>query len=195
MMKQARVLTEREIGKVFRFIEAHGRNVERNRLCVLLTHYAGLRVGELAKLKIGDVYEGDGRVRDEIRLMAGYTKGGIARSVFVGKKLNQALESFRATKGLDTDLQGHMQKPLIRSQKGQAFSANSLAQLMGRIYVEAGFAGATGHSGRRWFVTTLDDKGVGLKTIMQLVGHKNLSTTQRYLDTSPSKLKNAVQLL
>ncbi len=55
---------------------ANDRHSERNRLAVMLSILAGLRVGEIAALKLNDVVDGEGRVRDQLRLNPASTKGG-----------------------------------------------------------------------------------------------------------------------
>lgn len=82
---------------------------------------------------------------------------------------------------------------LIASQKGGHFTANSLCQLFGEIYREAGVSGATSHSGRRGFITKLAHSGVSAKVIMELVGHKYLTTTQRYIEVTDDMKRNAVE--
>jgi integrase/recombinase XerD len=49
-MKQAKVLTEKEFKRALAICETM-QNGKRNRLMLLLSHYAGLRVGEIASLK------------------------------------------------------------------------------------------------------------------------------------------------
>src|SRR5512144_776930 len=94
-MKQAKVLNEGEMKRLLAVIEA-GRHAPRNRVVVMLSYLAGLRVGEIAALKVGDVFDSDGKVRDQILLKASYTKGKEARMVFVGSKLAKELARFRA---------------------------------------------------------------------------------------------------
>ena len=43
----------------------------------MLSHLAGLRVGEIAALKMGDVVNNEGQVRDQLRLSPSQTKGGL----------------------------------------------------------------------------------------------------------------------
>ena len=57
-MGQASVLTETELKRIFRIIETT-RHAERNRVVFILSIYAGLRVGEIAALTIGDVLTHD----------------------------------------------------------------------------------------------------------------------------------------
>lgn len=58
------------------------------------------------------------------------------------------------------------------NRKRRGFSANTLCQLINVIYREAGLQGATSHSGRRGYITTLANHSVGIKTIMELAGHR-----------------------
>ena len=57
---------------------------------LLMTHYAGMRVVEVAALRVDDVLDKDGNVRNEIRLDADQTKGSRGRVVVVGDKLRKA---------------------------------------------------------------------------------------------------------
>jgi integrase/recombinase XerD len=52
---------------------------------MLLTHLAGLRIGEVAALRWADVIARDGTVKDEVRLLAAMTKGGHARTIFINE--------------------------------------------------------------------------------------------------------------
>ncbi len=62
-----------------------------NRLMLLMTHWAGMRVGEVAAIRIQDVRNADGSVKQEIRLDAAQTKGKHARNVFVNDKLGKEI--------------------------------------------------------------------------------------------------------
>jgi integrase/recombinase XerD len=59
----------------------------------------------------------------------------------------------------------------------------------------AGIDGASSHSGRRWFITKLAHRGVSPKVLMTLAGHKNLSTTQRYIEVNDEMMRAAIRLL
>jgi integrase/recombinase XerD len=63
-MAQARSLDEQELARVLAQIE-HSRQAHRNRAMRLLTHWAGLRVGEVAVLRWSDVTNSDGQIKDE----------------------------------------------------------------------------------------------------------------------------------
>ncbi len=188
-MKQARVLTEQEQKRVLAIV-AQGKHAARNRLALILSYQAGLRVGEIASLLVGDTYTAEGSVREQIRLSAEVTKGGNARVVFVNDRLRKELERYSPTiSGAKPD------RPLLLTQKRTAFSANTLCQLMGQFYLQAGLEGATSHSGRRWFITKLAHSGISPKVIMTLAGHKHLTTTQRYIEVNDDLMRAAVAIL
>ena len=66
-MAQAKTLTAIELRKVLSNLPVNRYRL-RNRLMLLLTHWAGMRVGEVASLLISDVLDDTGKVRPEIRL-------------------------------------------------------------------------------------------------------------------------------
>jgi len=72
-MKQAKLLTQAEQKRVSAIIDAH-RYSARNHAIFAFSFFAGLRACEIAALKLSDVYEADGQVRDTIFLAAGQTK-------------------------------------------------------------------------------------------------------------------------
>ncbi|WP_439602430.1 tyrosine-type recombinase/integrase [Devosia sp.] len=189
-MKQARVLTDAELRRVLAVV-ASGRNAARNRVLVLISHHAGLRVGEIAVLTWSDLLEPGGEVARRFLLRAVHTKTREARAVHVNTRLARELTDYRSHFSEELD----PSRPLISSQKGGFFSANSLCQLMGRLYAQAGVVGASSHSGRRWFITRLAHSGVSAKVIMTLAGHRSLATTQRYIEVNDTILAKAVDSL
>src|SRR5262245_43275325 len=110
-MAQASVLTDVEIKRVFRIIET-SRYADRNRLAFVLSIYAGLRVGEIAALTIGDVATHDGEVRREIKLGAHQTKGAKGRCVVLSSRVRDEIANY-----LQTCPIGTQNVPLISSQR------------------------------------------------------------------------------
>ncbi len=189
-MKQARVPTEAELKRLFATI-AMGKHAGRNRAAVSLSYYGGLRVGEIAALVWSDVVDRDWRVRELIQLRAETTKTDDSRAVFVSKRLHKELTQYVGSlKERPT-----VDAPFLLTQQKTAFSANTLCKLFGHLYEEAGIDGASSHSGRRFFITKLAHSGISPKVIMELAGHANLTTTQRYIDCTPDMMKAAVEVL
>ena len=190
-MSQAKTLTTAEIEQLLSYINSR-KYAARNRSMMLLTHWAGLRIGEVACLRWSDVTNNDGQVKDEIRLLPDMTKGRHARTVFVSSKLKAELQTYAAlAKCVDRSY------PFFASQKSirAGFNANSLAQTFALLYSGAGLEGASSHSGRRSFLTNLANKGIAIHLLKTLAGHRNISTTAAYLYSSPSQLKAAVELV
>lgn len=156
---------------------------------VLLTFYGGLRIGEVAALKWGDVVGTDGVVKPEVLLAPDQVKFGHARVVFINEKLRKELTTYiKAVKQRAPDL------PMFRTQKQQGFSANTLCQHFFWMYKRAGVDGASSHSGRRTFITTLASKGVGVRVLASLAGHRSIATTQAYIDVNDVMKRKAVEL-
>ena len=193
MSKQAKTLTQQELRRVLDYVATRKHSV-RNRALLMTTHLSGMRVGEVASLRNSDVLDAEGNIRNEIRLSAEQTKGNEARVVFVSDKLRKELELY-------TRLMGNANvNPVLKffySQKrtSDGFTANTLTQFFHYLYKRAGIDGASSHSGRRTFITNLATKGVGVRVLMSLAGHKNISTTQAYIDVNDDMKRKAVELV
>ena len=147
-MAQAKTLGERELRIVLRTV-ATQRHAHRNRAMFLMSFWAGLRAGEIAALKFGDVVV-NGLVTDRITLGESQTKGTHGRTVMVGEKLRKEL-----TKYAESRARPDRNAPFFYSQRSRrGMSANTVAQLFGEVYRTAGVDGASSHSGRRTFLTT-----------------------------------------
>jgi len=190
-MKQAKLLTDAERKRLAAVIDGM-RYAARNHTAVALSFYAGLRACEIAALRVGDVYDESGAVRDTVYLQAAQTKGAEGNTVLVNKRLAQQLKRYAQ------QYPQHVSKPsnpLLFSAKGAGFSAQTIVNLFQRLYADAAIHGASSHSGRRQFVTELAEKGVNARIVQALARHKHLNTTQRYIDVNESKLRKAVELL
>lgn len=70
-----------------------------------------------------------------------------------------------------------------------------MVQAFARVFDAAGIEDASSHSGRRWFIKQMAHAGVSPKVIMEHAGHKQLTTTQRYIDVTDEQKRSAVDLL
>jgi len=190
-MAQAKTLTDVEIEQLLAHIETR-KYATRNRAMMLLTHWAGLRIGEVASLRWSDVVKSDGSIKEEIRLLPDMTKGRHARTLFISTKLKAELQAYANSVNMVNN-----SYPFFASQKSikDGFSANSLAQTFAALYEGAGLEGATSHSGRRSFLTNLANKGTAIHILKTLAGHRSISTTAAYLYSSPAQMRAAVELV
>ena len=191
-MKQAKVLNQDELKRLLKIVQ-FTRHKERNRLIVLLSFMAGLRACEIAQLRIKDVISEAGDVKDTIYLKSFQTKGNSDQQVVVSEALCKEVRQYIIkNKHLLNNREGH----LLRSQKTRkGFSSQTIQNLFRFLYQEAHIENASSHSGRRSFITNLSEKGVSVRVIQELARHSSMSVTQKYIDMSVDKLKNAVELV
>jgi integrase/recombinase XerD len=60
------------------------------------------------------------------------------------------------------------------------------------MYADAKLQGASSHSGRRTFATTLIEKGMDIKAVSTLMGHSSIAMTAKYVENNPARLKQIV---
>lgn len=188
-MAQARTLSDQELEQVLAYA-ASTKHGLRNQTILLMTHWAGMRIGEVAAVRYGDVLASDGTIRSEVKLSATQTKGSKSRVVLLSERMQGAIAKYIAQYPCVD-----FKKPLFKTLRADGFTPNTLTHIVSGLYKQAGYDGATSHSGRRGFLTRLSEKGVSVRVMMQLAGHSQMSTTQRYIDTRPDMLRNAVELI
>lgn len=188
-MAQAKTLNQFEIDMVLRYISTKQKYKVRNRTMLLTSYWSGMRVGEIAALRVCDVRNEDGTIKAEIRLSANQTKGNKGRVVFVSEKLRTELAAYLRHYPVKD-----VTSPLFYTEKSKGFSANTLTQWFFWLYRKAGIE-TSSHSGRRTFATNLASNGTSLRVLMRLMGHKSVSTTAIYVDANDDMLRKAVELI
>lgn len=191
MAKQAKTLTAQELRRALDYV-ATRRHAARNRAMLLTMYLAGLRVGECAALRYDNVLDSAGNTVAEIRLTAEQTKGRHARTVFVSDKLRKELQAYARA----VPCKSRADKLFYTQKKGRdGFTANTLCQYFHYLFRNCGIEGASSHSPRRTFITNLAEKGVGVRVLQSLAGHRNISTTQCYIDVNDAMKRKAVELV
>lgn len=188
-MSQAKTLTPAEIDHMLAFVAQRSFAI-RNRVMLLTGLWSGMRVGEIASLSVGDVTNADGRIRAEVRLTAEQTKGRQPRTVFLPQKLRDELATYMALRNGAPN-----SHPLFITSGRKRFSANVMTQHFHHLFKAAGIAGASSHSMRRTFITNLATKGIGVRVLASLAGHRSIAVTQRYIDVNDEMKRNAVELI
>lgn len=188
-MSQAKTLTPAEVDHVLAYI-AQRSYALRNRVMLLTGLWSGMRVGEIASLSVGDVVNTDGSIKAEVRLTAEQTKGRHPRTVFLPQKLQLELADYMS---LRPNAQPH--HPLFITAGRKRFSANVMAQHFHYLFKAAGIAGASSHSMRRSFITNLANKGISVRVLAEISGHRSIAVTQKYIDVNDEMKRNAVELV
>lgn len=184
-MAKAKVLTKDETKRVLRIAET-GNHGQRDKLALALSILGGMRVGEIASLKIGDVRGIDGKAVEVVHLTKHQTKGNRSRRVFLGDELRKIINGF-----LSYSMNAPDTAPLIASSRtGKHMCTVTLSTRLKSIYRAAGID-TSSHAGRRTFATRKNELGIGMATIQQLMGHSSIQTTALYCYVSDEQLKNA----
>ena len=178
MRKQAKTLTATQLRTALAATTRQGRYPDRDRTIILLSHKAGLRAGEIAKLTWPMVLNAEGEVADHIELHDLAAKKRSGRAIPLHSDLKRALTRLRRR----CDGEG----PVIRSERGRAMRPTSIVNFFASLYRRLGFAGCSSHSGRRGFLTRaarlVAKSGGSLRDVQLLAGHRSIEQTQAYID-------------
>jgi len=182
-----RFLTEGEVGR----LQDHNRPEEvnareknyyfalRDYALFELVYSSGLRRSEAAGMNIGDLdlYSGFARVMG---------KGSRERLIPVGEKALNAIREYLETrpKPLAHGL------PLFLNHLNTRLTGAGIALIFRKMAKRARFARPMNpHAVRHSFATHLLDHGCDLKSVQEMLGHKNLQTTEIYTHVSLERLK------
>ena len=139
----------------------------KHRTILSLIYSAGLRIGEAINLKIADI---DSQ-RMKVRIRQG--KGNKDREVMLSEKILRELRIYWKQYQPNTYL--------FEGQGGTQYSASSIQRAFKRALLKADISKpATVHTLRHSFATHLLEKGVDIRYIQKLLGHKSITTTQIY---------------
>ena len=127
-MAQAKTLTKVELKRLFDVTRSCSRYAERDLTMLQLTHYCGMRVGEVAELRFTDVVDENYNVRTEILLAASITKSKRARRIFVPRQMYRQLQQYINTLPPSPAPNTY----LFSTQKQTLFTANAAAQHLQR---------------------------------------------------------------
>jgi integrase/recombinase XerC len=166
--------------------EAGSRDDERarrDRALVELLYGAGLRVSELAGLDVGDLDP----ARGDVRVLG---KGGTERIVPLPREARRALEAYLARRAAGRDAATPLFTALRARDGGPArLGVRDVRRVLRRRARQAGVEGRVHpHRLRHSYATHLLDMGADLREIQELLGHKSLSTTEKYTAVSMERL-------
>jgi integrase/recombinase XerC len=175
--KLPKFLTESEMGDLLSQ-QPEGPFRERDRALLELLYSCGLRRSELSGLNVGDVDFVSGFARV-------FGKGSKERLVPVGNRALGALREYlRRRQSRDGG------EPLFTGPKGARLSPDGVAFVLRRWIKRSGYLkSVTPHVFRHSFATHLLDQGCDLRSVQEMLGHKNLATTQVYTHVSLERLR------
>jgi len=162
----------------------------RNRAMFETLYSTGIRVSELAGLDVQDI-----DFHEQVIRVKG--KGGHERMVPIGKTALSSIETYRKQvkcKDRVTRSQAEMVSgdPLFLNKFNTRLSVRSIARILEKTARECGIAiPVSPHAFRHTFATHMLDAGADLRVVQELLGHKSLSTTQKYTHVSIDRLMEA----
>ena len=193
-MKGTRPLDNNEI----RLVSAcfTGKYEVRNRGLFLLGVSTGGRISELLSLRIGDVYQ-NGKPVTDLLFDKSIVKGGeVSRAVPVNVDGRQAIddlvrwhrEQYQNTEA-DRPLFPSRQKP-----GSVAMHRQTAHDILKTAFTDAGLNGKLAtHSLRKSFAQRVYEQSGDIFLVQELLGHKSVSTTQRYLGVNYASAREAVE--
>jgi integrase/recombinase XerC len=154
----------------------------RNRAVFETIYSCGLRVSEAAGLN-GEDIDTAGRM---VRVRG---KGHKERLVPIGRISIESIHQYRQQLERERGIREDRPGPLFLNKRGTRLSTRSMARILDKISKECGIpVPVSPHAFRHSFATHMLDAGADLKVVQELLGHKSLSTTQRYTHVSISRL-------
>lgn len=170
--KLPNVLSKQEVLRILNSV-----NNEKHKTILFLIYSAGLRIGEVIKLKIDDILSD----RKLIHIRQG--KGQKDRYTVLS---DVALEQLRKYYKI--------YKPVIWLFPGQDenryITERSVQRVFEQACIRAKVRGATVHTLRHSFATHLLENGVDLRYIQELLGHASSKTTEIYTHVTEKSIKN-----
>jgi integrase/recombinase XerC len=157
---------------------------KRNRAILETLYSTGIRVSELVGLSFSDVNFSGKTIR-----VTG--KGNKERIVPIGGKALAAIQDYRDSLH-QARIPTNQRSPLFLNKNKGRLTTRSVARILDTAAREAGIAVPVApHDLRHSFATHMLDAGLDLRMVQELLGHKQLSTTQRYTHVSIDKLMSA----
>lgn len=196
-IKRAKTFDDDQFKRLVSHIDAHSQMPIRDKLILALSFKAGLRVGEIAKIKLSAMLDVEGRIAKAINIFSDVGKKQRMRDIPMNPLVKECLKAFR-------DAYPNATVVAISSQpfrwvlarggsipKDATFKQMSPAALKTHylgLLKSFGYEGASTHSGRRTFGTklarTANQHHCSLRDVQQLMGHARMETTEHYIELS-----------
>lgn len=156
---------------------------ERDDSIIELMYATGVRVSELVNIKLDDIdFE-----TNSIRILG---KGSYMRTVYFGEYARDAI--FKYMNGLRIKLlNGKESEYLFLNKNGNNITTRGIAKIIDKIVRETEVkTKVSPHTLRHTFATHLLDNGCDLRSVQELLGHKNINTTEVYTHVTSERLKD-----
>lgn len=165
-----------EIEELLASIDTRTDEGLERRLLIEMFYSTGCRVGEMVNIKISDIDFNS----KTIKVMG---KGSKERIVYYGDYASKYLEDYLKNK----DKKGY----LFTNKRGEKLTIQEVEYIVRDIMKHISIkTHVTPHTLRHTFATHLLNNGADIRTVQELLGHANLSTTGIYTHVSSDRLKD-----
>lgn len=148
----------------------------RDKAIMETLYSSGMRVSELVGINVADV-----DFFNEVVKVRG--KGKKERLQPLGNHALDAIRLYLGKRGSDN-------KALFLNNRDGRLTERSVARMLEKYVKKAGLSlNISPHTFRHSFATHLLDRGADLRSVQELLGHANLSTTQIYTHITTERLK------
>ncbi len=177
------VLSVAQVDQLLAAPDTSTRRGLRDAAIIEMLYATGLRVSELASLRVEDV-----NMRKKMVRCIG--KGNKERVVPLGRQARRRLNAYLRVRA--DMLKGRASDRMFVSQRGRGMSRQRLWEVVRDLARRAGIAEhVTPHTLRHSFATHMLDRGADLRAVQEMLGHANIATTQIYTHVSQQRLKQA----
>ncbi len=159
----------------------------RDRAILELFYASGLRLSELVGINLEDVNLSS-------RLLRVHGKGGKERVVPFNRTTDERIRTYlpdreRLVGSMAESQDRNMESSLFVNYRGGRLSSRSVGRLVRRYVAQSNTRlGISPHALRHSFATHLLERGADLRSIQELLGHRRVSTTQRYTHVNAAQL-------
>lgn len=152
----------------------------RDKAVLSMFYSTGARIAEIQGATMSDLDFSAGRLK-----VAG--KGGDDRIVFLTPESMGFLNEYLAIRNR---LFGNPRGPLFVNKRGEGISIKGIYNLVMKRAAAAGLSHKiTPHTLRHSFATEILNQGADIRAVQEMLGHKSISTTQKYTHTTKERLK------
>ncbi len=180
-------LYQNELKEMFNAIDKTTATGRRDLAILELLYGSGIRVSELCSLTEKNIdFSGD--------TLKVFGKGHKERIVPISPKAKEALKNYLALGRTELLLRNEENKPtaLFLNFHGGPLTTRGVRVILNDIVLKAADTfKVSPHMLRHTFATSLLDGGADLRSVQEMLGHVNLSTTQIYTHVSKEKIKEA----
>ncbi len=176
-----KVMTKKEVNQLIKHVEMNTKKNLRDDALIELLYSTGLRVSEIANLKIKDI----NLEKSEIRILG---KGNKERVVIFNNKSKEKIIRYLKN---DKRFISIKTEALFQNKFKEALTTRSIQRIL-KKYLNFSSINSkySTHTLRHTFATHLLEGGADIKVIQQLMGHSSPETTKIYTHVSSSTLKN-----